>query len=101
MKNPIRHPHRRTRQLLISTAMLLFFNCPLSHAMGNYPQAHDCPADKPYYSFCSDSLHNQKGWHGPCRATRAEAQKDATQHAKEEHGGNERYTGVLKNREVD
>ena len=81
-------------------AMALMFSLSRAcFAMGNYPQAHDCPADKPYYSFCTDSMHSLKGWHGECRATREEAQKDATQHAQQEHGGNDRWTGVLKTRE--
>lgn len=90
-----------TRRLIGKSFTVIAFMCLLntaSHAMGNYPQAKDCPDDKPYYSFCSDSLHSLEGWHGECRATREEAQKDATLHARQQHGGNERWTGVLKNR---
>jgi hypothetical protein len=84
-------------QFFIIIAFIIFFSSA-SHAMGNYPQAKDCPDDKPYYSFCSNSLHSLEGWHGQCRATREEAQKDATLHAQQEHDGNDRYTGVLKSR---
>ena len=88
---------------LIAAAIIftMIFLTPVSQAMGNYPQAHDCPPDKPYYSFCTDSIHDLKGWRGECRATRAEAEKDAKLHAQKEHNGIERWTGVLKTRKSE
>lgn len=67
-------------------------------ALGNHPQASLCPRDKPYYSFCSHSLHSLEGWFGKCRATEQEAKSDAVEHAKKYHHGNERWTGVFKNK---
>lgn len=69
----------------------------LAHALGNHPEAGTCPTDKPYYTFCSHSLHNLEGWFGKCHATREQAQQDAEKHAREQHKGNDRWTGVLTN----
>lgn len=96
----MRLTHRLPGMLFFAIAVQLLLT-PAAHAMGNYPQAHDCTPEKPYYAFCSDSIHSLKGWHGKCRATRAEAQKDASLHAKQEHGGNDRWTGVLKIRDSE
>jgi hypothetical protein len=77
---------------------IIFLSSSTSYALGNHPQANICPDDKPYYTFCSHSLHSLEGWYGECRTTRAEAEKDATRHAQEQHDGNDRWTGVLKAR---
>ncbi|HFE32396.1 MAG TPA: hypothetical protein ENJ17_03690 [Gammaproteobacteria bacterium] len=68
-------------------------------AMGNFPEAGACPPDKPYYAICTHSLHNLEGWFGPdCHATREAAEKDVEAHAREQHQGNTRWTGVAKTR---
>ena len=64
--------------------------------MGNYPESSNCPVDKPFYVFCSHSLHNLEGWNGKCRKTETEAQQDAESHVQMEHNGNSRWTGVMK-----
>ena len=82
------------------TALILLLSVLPAHrvyALGNHPQANLCPDDKPYYSFCSHSLHSLEGWFGTCRATEDEAKADAKQHAIDYHKGNERWTGVFKN----
>ena len=63
-------------------------------AMGNHPEANVCPADKPYFVFCSHSLHNLEGWYGDCYKTREEAEAAAKEHAQKEHAGNTRWTGA-------
>jgi len=76
---------------------MLFFCLTLNaFASGNFPESHSCPADKPYHSLCTHSLHSLEGWYGPCRKTRAEAQQDADQHVDKFHQGNSRWTGVRK-----
>ena len=67
-------------------------------AMGNHPTANNCPPDKPYQAICTSSLHSLEGWYGSCYATEAEAQAEADHHAKQEHGGNSRWTGINKER---
>jgi hypothetical protein len=66
-------------------------------ASGNHPEANTCPPEKPYYAVCTNSLHSLEGWVGKgCYATAAEAQKEAEEHARKEHHGNMRYTGIAK-----
>jgi len=66
--------------------------------MGNHPQANICTPEKPYQAICTHSLHSLEGWYGTCYATEAEAQADADRHARDEHGGNSRWTGINKAR---
>jgi len=68
------------------------------YAMGNHPEASLCPADKPYFVFCSHSLHNLEGWYGSCYASQEAAEKAVIEHANKEHNGNTRWTGVKQNR---
>lgn len=63
-------------------------------ALGNHPESNTCPTDKPYFVFCSHSLHSLEGWYGGCYSTREEAEKAAVKHAEQEHNGNTRWTGV-------
>ncbi|MGD8568391.1 MAG: hypothetical protein PVJ39_09910 [Gammaproteobacteria bacterium] len=65
-------------------------------AMGNYPESTVCSPEKPYQAICTHSLHSLEGWYGKCYATREEAQQEADRHAKEQHNGNSRWTGVRK-----
>ncbi len=68
-------------------------------AMGNYAEAGFCPPERPWYAICTHSLHNLEGWFGPgCHTTREAAEKDAEAHAREQHQGNTRWTGVAKTR---
>ena len=68
-------------------------------AMGNHPEAGACPPDKPYFAICTHSLHSLEGWYSrECHATREAAEKDAEAHAREQHGGVMRWTGVSKTR---
>lgn len=79
--------------------VVLFLSMAISagaHAMGNHPESKLCPEDKPYFVFCSHSLHSLEGWHGGCYASREEAERAAVQHAEKEHNGNTRWTGVKK-----
>lgn len=69
-----------------------------AYAMGNHPESTLCPEDKPYFVFCSHSLHSLEGWYGGCYSTREEAEKAAIEHANKEHNGNTRWTGVQQNR---
>ena len=71
---------------------------PIAHAMGNHPESNLCPDEKPYFVFCSHSLHNLEGWYGSCHANKEEAEQAAIKHADTEHGGNTRWTGVKQNR---
>jgi len=82
---------------LIAFALLIALQS-LAHAMGNHPESTLCPDDKPYFVFCSHSLHNLEGWYGSCHASREEAEQAAVKHAEKEHGGNTRWTGVKQNR---
>jgi hypothetical protein len=80
-------------------ALPLFFSLALTtqtFAMGNHPESNTCPSDKPYYVFCSDSMHSLEGWYGACYATREEAERAAAAHVKEQHHGDDRWTGVRK-----
>ena len=79
-------------------AMTLALCSANAFALGNHPEADTCPPDKPFYSVCTHSLHSLEGWYGECRANQAQAQQDADQHAESAHGGNSRWTGVLKAR---
>ena len=69
-----------------------------AHAMGNHPESKLCPDDKPYFVFCSHSLHNLEGWYGGCYATQEEAERAVIEHAENAHNGNTRWTGVKQNR---
>ncbi|MFV2056621.1 MAG: hypothetical protein ACC707_09145 [Thiohalomonadales bacterium] len=88
----------------LSVLGLMFIACLLAvvassgsaFALGNHPEANTCPNDKPYYVFCSHSLHNLEGWIGGCHKTRQSAQVEADEHAMQRHNGNSRWTGVLK-----
>ena len=84
----------------ILATLLLGFMCAIlsidATAMGNHPESNTCPPDKPYYVFCSDSMHSLEGWYGPCFASREEAEKAAVAHANEQHHGDTRWTGVQK-----
>jgi len=66
------------------------------YAMGNHPESNTCPADKPYYVFCADSMHGLEGWFGACYSSREQADQAAAEHAKQQHNGNTRWTGVRK-----
>jgi len=66
--------------------------------MGNHPDSNNCTAEKPYQAICTHSSHSLEGWYGTCYATQAEAQAEADRHAQQQHGGNSRYTGVIKAR---
>ena len=71
----------------------------IATASGNHPESGACPKDKPWYAICTHSLHSLEGWYSrECRATRAEAERDAEAHAREWHDGNMRWTGVAKSR---
>ena len=71
---------------------------PSAYAMGNHPESNLCPNDKPYFVFCSHSLHNLEGWYGNCFATQDAAEQAVIEHAEKEHNGNTRWTGVKQNR---
>lgn len=67
--------------------------------MGNYPEAGNCPAQRPWYAICTHSLHSLEGWNGKgCYAEREPAQREAEEHARKYHHGNMRWTGVVKSR---
>lgn len=84
-------------KLILSALMLVpVLHMQQAQALGNHPQANLCPDEKPYYSFCSHSLHSLEGWYGKCEQTEVEAKADAVEHAKNYHNGNERWTGVFK-----
>jgi hypothetical protein len=85
-----------TRCILWCLSFAIFLISSTTFAMGNHPESSICPNDKPYYSFCSHSLHSLEGWYGKCRADRETAQIDANKHAQEQHQGKDRWTGVLK-----
>lgn len=80
--------------------LLVFCALPASAlASGNHPEAGACPKEKPYYAICTHSLHNLEGWYSrECRSTREAAEKDAEQHARKQHNGNMRWTGIAKTR---
>lgn len=61
---------------------------------GNYPEAGSCGPDNPWYAVCTHADHNLSPWSGPCRADRADADKDAQQHATQRHGGDDHSTGT-------
>lgn len=67
-----------------------------AHALGNHPEANTCGPDKPYYAVCTAGSHDLQGWVGPCHATREDAERDAEQHARRDHGGNMQWTGVAR-----
>lgn len=81
-------------------ALSILFYClllsPSAMSLGNHPESSICPLDKPYYTFCSHSLHNLEGWTGPCQSTQQLAQEDADTHSRDFHKGNSRWTGVMK-----
>jgi hypothetical protein len=83
---------------LLRIPVLLMLTCvPVTvSAMGNYPESTVCSPEKPYQAICTHSLHSLEGWYGKCYATREEAQHEADHHAKEQHNGNSRWTGVRK-----
>ncbi len=87
---------RRRLRLL---ALLLAGLATTAGAAGNFPEAGSCPPERPYYAFCTHSLHNLEGWYSrECRRTREEAEADARRHAERWHHGNMRWTGVAKSR---
>jgi len=64
-------------------------------ALGNYPGAGVCPSSKPYFAICTHSLHNLEGWFSRrCYTDQALAQRDAEEHARKNHRGNMRWTGI-------
>jgi len=64
-------------------------------ASGNHPEAGICSPDKPHFAICTHSLHNLEGWFSRnCYADKALAQRDAEEHARKNHQGNMRWTGV-------
>ncbi|NOX92317.1 MAG: hypothetical protein GXP18_07680 [Gammaproteobacteria bacterium] len=64
-------------------------------ASGNHPEAGICSTNKPHFAICTHSLHNLEGWFSrSCYADRALAQRDAEEHARENHQGKMRWTGV-------
>lgn len=67
-------------------------------ALGNHPDSSLCSVEKPYQAICTHSLHNLEGWFGGCYATQEEAQQEADDHAKTQHKGNSRWTGIKKGR---
>jgi len=68
-------------------------------ASGNHPEAGACNAERPWFAFCTHSLHSLEGWYGEhCYRERQPAQEEAERHAKEYHQGNMRWTGVRKQR---
>lgn len=77
--------------ILLAAASLVAASCS-----GNHPEANTCPKNKPYYSLCTNALHNLEGWYGACRVSREVAQQDADAHVKKYHNGNSRWTGVRK-----
>ena len=82
-------------RILILCSCLLYAS--LGFALGNHPSAGACGSEKPWFAICTHSLHSLEGWHGDgCYANRADAEKEAEQHAKEHHKGNMRWTGVKK-----
>ena len=85
--------------IILSALLLAGAGTAAAIAAGNHPEAGTCPPDKPYYAVCTHSFHSLDGWVGSkCYATAEEAQKDAEEHARKEHGGNMRWTGVAKTR---
>lgn len=80
----------------ISLVLILALIPAAVSAMGNYPESTVCSPEKPYQAICTHSLHSLEGWYGKCYATREEAQREADRHAKEQHNGNSRWTGVRK-----
>ena len=84
-----------------SVYLLVLGTCLLStaYAMGNHPEAGYCPKDRPWFAFCTHSLHSLEGWYGKnCYAEREPAEREARQHAEKFHNGNMRWTGVRKQR---
>jgi len=81
------------KSLVIASA-LIFFLIPKVFALGNHPESGACPDDKPFFVFCSHSLHNLEGWMGSCHKTKQQAEVEAAKHVQKEHGGNSRWTGV-------
>ncbi len=80
---------------------LLFASIPSSVALalGNHPEAGVCTPDKPYFAICTHSLHNLEGWFSrSCYEDRALAQREAEEHARKNHQGNMRWTGVNQRR---
>ena len=83
----------------LSCLMFSVLFAGMAHALGNYPEAGNCPADRPWFAVCTHSLHSLEGWQGKqCYADRAAAQHEAEQHAAKYHNGNMRWTGVQKQR---
>lgn len=83
----------------IAIVFVTAVNSP-SYALGNHPESNLCPNDKPYFVFCSHSLHNLEGWYGSCYATQELAEQAVQAHADEQHKGNSRWTGVRKLRDA-
>ena len=67
-------------------------------SLGNHPESTVCSPEKPYQAICTHSLHNLEGWYGKCYAIEETAQRDADKHAREQHDGNTRWTGIKKAR---
>lgn len=68
----------------------------LSGCSGNHPDAKACSISKPFFTFCTHHSHKLEGWKGPCFANQEDAERDAVQHAKRLHDGNDHWTGVVK-----
>ena len=83
---------------LWTIVLLVLLPINANFALGNYPEAGVCPADKPYFAFCTHSLHNLEGWHGHCYASREQAMQEAEQHIEKHHHGNNRWTGVMRSK---
>ena len=80
-------------------ALLLAINSNALLASGNHPQAGACPKEKPYYAICTHSFHSLEGWFGSqCYSDKLAAQQEAEAHARSNHQGNMRWTGIKKTR---
>ena len=78
--------------------IILFSLSSTALALGNHPESTVCTPEKPYQAICTHSLHNLEGWYGKCYTLEETAQKDADLHAKQQHDGNSRWTGIKKAR---